>query len=567
MSNSASVLKEFLVKIGFKVDDQQFRRFSEVMHSTGKSAVELGKTTLAATTVMGASLTKIGEQLEGLYYASRRTGASAGELKSFAFAASQIGVSAEQAQNAIEGLAAARRTNPGLNGILGGLGIDPKQTDNAKVMLQLLQKLHAMPYFQAAQIAGMFGINEQTFQMLEAGLPEMQKYLALREKMFKAAGINPSDMTARSHEFMTHLRTFEAVLGNLADIIAYRLMPWGEKAIDWLSDMVGWLTKADKATGGWSSKILGILTALAGGSLVKGGLGMLGKIFGRGAVGAAAGAAAGAGEGAAVAEGGAGLLSLISLPAVIIAAVAAALVWMGAHPEQVRKAAGAAWDWTKKTAENAGTEIKEGIKAIGQSGGWVKSLSTMPGMIGDLARMTGKFEGFSKKIYNDIAGNATFGFGHKLKPGESMAGVDPISLFVADLKDSLSAVMRNVKVKLSQNQIKSLADLEYNIGESRFHNSTLVKKLNSGDFAGAAAQFERWNKVMQNGHLVANQTLSNRRAAEAQMFRTPDGKSLTFQTTIKVDGSDSPKETAREVGRQQNRVYGDLVRNFGGAFQ
>jgi len=71
-------------------------------------------------------------------------------------------------------------------------------------------------------------------------------------------------MTARSHEFMVHVRTLEAALGLLTDVIAYRLMPAGEKVIDWLVSVVAWFTKADKATDGWSSKLLGIVSALAG---------------------------------------------------------------------------------------------------------------------------------------------------------------------------------------------------------------------------------------------------------------------------------------------------------------
>lgn len=201
-----------------------------------------------------------------------------------------MGVSAEKARGAVEGLAAARRTNPGLNGILANLGIDPRQTDNAKVLIELLAKLRNMPYYQGAQLAGMFGVDEQTFQMLEQGLPEMQKYLALREKMFAAAGVNPQEMAARSHELMGHLRIFEAALGNLADIIAFRLMPAGEKVLDWLTQIVGWFTKADKATDGWSSKILGLGIALKG-TLSAFSLGS--RLLGRGAAAGEGTAAAG----------------------------------------------------------------------------------------------------------------------------------------------------------------------------------------------------------------------------------------------------------------------------------
>ena len=593
--SSSNVLKEFLVKIGFKVDEQQFRNFSEVMRKTGSGAVELGKNTAAATTVLGASLKTIAQQMEGLYYASQRTGASAAELKEFSFAASQVGISAERAQGAIEALAAARRTNPGLNGPLAGLGIDPNQTDNAKVLMELLVKLRNMPHYQGARMASLFGIDEQTFNQLEIGLPEMQKYLALREKMFNAAGIDPGEMAARSHEFMGQLRTMEAGLGNLADIIGYRLMPYGEKAIKWIEDLVGWLTKADRSTGGLSSKILGLASAVAGGSILKGGLSALGNLFGGGgAAGAAevAGGAAAAGEGAA-----AGGLALAALPAIIIAAVGAALVWMTAHPEQVRKAAEVAGNWAKKEAGKVVDAAKaEAHKLPGQvsgilhsvgqaaqslnqqvqkSGGWVKSLAFQPGVIGDLAGAVMNLEGHAKGgygLYRDIAGKLTAGFGHLVRPGEDFSkGLDKqgaLALLSKDLQASVDSVTRLVKVHLSNNQQKALADFVFNLGEGALAKSTLLKKLNAGDFAGAADQFQYWNKVTTNGHLVANEALSRRRESEASTFRTPDKPiSITQKTDIHVEGGPNAASTADEIARRQSRVNGDIVRNFHEATQ
>ena len=592
---ASNVLKEFLVKIGFKVDDQQFRNFSEVMRKTGKGAIELGKDTAAATTVLGASLKTIAQQMEGLYYASQRTGASAAELKEFSFAASQVGVSAERAQGAVEGLAAARRTNPGLNGILGDLGIDPRQTDNAKVLMELLVKLRNLPHYQGAQMASMFGIDEQTFNQLELGLPEMKKYLALREKMFNAAGIDPDKMTARSHQFMSDLRTLEAGFGNLADIIGYRLMPYGEKAIGWLEELVGWLTKADKSTSGLSSKLIGIGSAVGGWAALKGGMSLLGNILGRGgAAGAAevAGGAAAAGEGAA-----GGGLALAALPAIIIAAVGAALVWMTAHPEQVRKAAEAAGNWAKKETGKVVDAAKSEARAlpgqvsgilhsVGQaaqslnqqvqkSGGWVKSLALQPGVIGDLAGAVMKLEGHAKNgygQYRDIAGKLTVGYGHLVRPGEDFSkGLDKqgaLALLSKDLKAAFDSVTSLVKVHLSNNQQKALSDFVFNLGAGKLEHSTLLKKLNAGDFAGAAEQFQNWDKAMVKGHLVANQGLLARRQAEAATFRAPDKPvQITQKTDIHIEGGGNALSTADEVARRQSRVNGDMVRNFSEAMQ
>jgi len=302
-------------------------------------------------------------------------------------------------------------------------------------------------------------------------------------------------------------------------------------------------------------------------SLLKGGLGMIGNLLGRGAAGAAvaeSGAAA-AGEGAAVAGGG--LLSLISIPAIVVAAVGAALVWMTAHPDQVRKAASQAWDWTKGKAQEVGAAVHSVAEGAKAAGGWVKLLSREGGPLGDLARMTAKFEGFRSKVYNDVAGNATAFFGHKLRPGEDVSGQNPIGLLMSDLKSALATVHGLVKQHLSRNQENALADFVYNVGAQKFANSTLLRKLNAGDFAGAADQFQHWNHALVNGHMTTLKALTERRAAEAQLFRFADRPNTVEQKNDYHVTSTDPNGAASEIERRQVRMTADLVRNLAGAVQ
>lgn len=76
------------------------------------------------------------------------------------------------------------------------------------------------------------------------------------------------------------------------------------------------------------------------------------------------------------------------------------------------------------------------------------------------------------------------------------------------------AVIRLVTVDLNQNQFDALVSLSYNIGSGALGKSTLLRKLNAGDYAGAQAQFLVWNKF--NG--ATSRGLSNRRASEAALF-------------------------------------------------
>jgi GH24 family phage-related lysozyme (muramidase) len=609
-----NVLREFLVKIGFKVDEQKFKRFQESMNTTGKHAVEmtknfvkLGEASLLAGTTMGVALTAAAKQLEGLYFASQRTGASAKELQTFGFAAEQVGVSAEQARAAVEGLASTRRTNPGVNGLLGSFGIDPRSTDNAKVLVSLLTKLHGMSEAQGVRTAGLFGIDQATFLQLNKNLPEMQKALAMREKLFSQTGVDPDKADRAGHEFMMQMRLMGAGLLDVSEIIAVRFMPMGEKVMGWVDKLAIGIAKADKATGGWSSRLIGLGVAA---KALTSSWGIIGKIAGFGGKSAAGEAVAGeaAAGGAAVAgesAAGGGLLAAatallpVLLPIIIGAAAVAAIGWVIMHPAQARAALHKAEDetkkgaaWTKAEAEKAGHGIAAETKAlpgqlhsalhglnafidhVANLPGQFAPIKALPGLISDVAQFTAKLEGHAKQsydLYKDIAGNLTVGFGHLVKKGENFSrGLTyqgASALLAKDMQSAFSAVSWLVHAKVTENQMKALTDFAFNVGTKAFANSTLLKDVNKGDMAGAAEQFGHWNKVLVNGHYMASQGLANRRAAEKQLFQTPSKSVILHQQTdIHVDGRDAIS-TGREVARLQGRTNADLARNFAGATQ
>ncbi|MRU22705.1 lysozyme, partial [Xylella fastidiosa subsp. multiplex] len=77
-------------------------------------------------------------------------------------------------------------------------------------------------------------------------------------------------------------------------------------------------------------------------------------------------------------------------------------------------------------------------------------------------------------------------------------------------KEFEPAVRRYVRVPLKQQQFDALVSLSFNIGVGAFHRSTLLRKLNAGDVAGAAEQFHVWKWAgdsIQQGLII-------RRAAE-----------------------------------------------------
>lgn len=130
-------------------------------------------------------------------------------------------------------------------------------------------------------------------------------------------------------------------------------------------------------------------------------------------------------------------------------------------------------------------------------------------------------EAFRATPYPDEAGLMTIGYGHKIKPGEhftSITEAQGVAILRRDVADAEAAVNRFVKVPVSQTQFDALTSFVYNVGADAFAGSTLLRLLNAGNAAGAAAEFDRWNHVHKNGVLVASAGLTNRRARERALF-------------------------------------------------
>lgn len=125
-------------------------------------------------------------------------------------------------------------------------------------------------------------------------------------------------------------------------------------------------------------------------------------------------------------------------------------------------------------------------------------------------------------VYKDIAGIDTIYVGHKVLPGEKFNNTleEGMAIFAKQLAYFESEVERLVKVQISDNQFSALVDFTYNEGEGAFADSTLLKKLNSGDYSGAAAQFPLWHYVHIKGVLTHSDGLARRRAHEVALFFT-----------------------------------------------
>lgn len=127
-----------------------------------------------------------------------------------------------------------------------------------------------------------------------------------------------------------------------------------------------------------------------------------------------------------------------------------------------------------------------------------------------------KWEGFSDHAYIPVPGDVpTIGFGSTegVKMGDTITVPKAIERLYRDTEKAESAIGRCVKVPLSQGEFDAFTSFAFNVGTEAFCSSTLVKKLNSGDYEGACQELKRW--VYVDGRRV--QGLVNRREAEYRL--------------------------------------------------
>lgn len=166
----------------------------------------------------------------------------------------------------------------------------------------------------------------------------------------------------------------------------------------------------------------------------------------------------------------------------------------------------------------------------------------------------GRWEGFRGQLYNDPLGHCTIGFGHLVHQG-NCDGSEParfkrgitrrrgLKLLRKDIADYQAAVNTFVGVTLNQQQFDALVSFAYNVGTDAFATSTLVRKLNRGDYQSVLGQLMRWT----NGGLPG---LVARRRAEGVLFR--DGRYVEIEHLERLGAEDG-------TGRSEHRRDAEIA--------
>lgn len=527
------VLREYLAVLGFKVDDQSYKKFNEALLRSAKEAAELGEVVVATATSVGYAVEKIARQYEALYYVSRRTGSTTTFLWANERAARQVGVNMDAARASVEGFAAAVRMNPGLAGLLRGMNINPN--DAGKAQLQLVGRLKKQfgegGYFAAAQFGSMFGMDEQTFRQYWMNFEKLNDEQGKYEKRLKDAGVDSEDNTQKFLKFSRAVNDLESSFAILATRIAVDFVDPATKMVVLLDQIIAKIAELDKQTGGTLGVAGAIGTSAAGTWLVKRllakfGIGSATTSAGRGIIGSAIGSSA----------------------MKFLGPVGAFLAMTDSAGESENSPGGGFKNRLRPLT--AGDFVQGGSEGsiidYFMSMGWTREQAA--GIAANLSRESK----FNHKAIGD--GGAAYGVG-QWHPDRQAAFKKWSG---KDIKDStLQEQLAFVHYELTQ-------------GGEQFAGKRL-KGATSASEAGAivSKNYERPKDVM--GEALARGDLAKKfydaSLAPSPMQSATASAAISQQTTIHVNGSGDPKRAADLTVEAQKRVNGDLVRNLSGNWQ
>lgn len=208
----SNILKEFLVSLGYKVNEASQRNFVA-------SLAKITAATQVAAAGVVAGVAKMAQALDGLYWASQRAQASTDNLEAFGYQISQMGGSADAAKASVEQLGMAMRFNPGTQGLLRAMGI--QATDAAQAMEQLGTKFRAMQPAVARAYARNFGIDDRMlFSLMQGDGGFGEDY----RKKLSAAGLSMETAAQKGRDFSRSLRSLGADFQIVRTLSAEALM-------------------------------------------------------------------------------------------------------------------------------------------------------------------------------------------------------------------------------------------------------------------------------------------------------------------------------------------------------
>jgi hypothetical protein len=261
MSASPDILRQFMIGLGFKIDESGMKKFARSIAVQTEVVRELADGLKEAAVKVVEFARNTAEAMDQLYFASQRVKASAGNLQALSYAAKQSGVSVESMSSAIESLNKFLTTTPNGRTLLNNIGVSTEDSngklrDTTDILKDLKRSLSEMPAYRANSYAEMFGID---WKLLNASTDAIDKFSDEYKAMAKSLGLNTDSAVQSGNKFQTTLRRMRGWLELLGEKAGSELANKLQEPLDRLSN---WLIKHGPDISNLIDKIIDALSRM-----------------------------------------------------------------------------------------------------------------------------------------------------------------------------------------------------------------------------------------------------------------------------------------------------------------
>lgn len=239
MADSTEILKEYLIKVGLKADYDSLSKFGGIAGTIGKMVGGMAGALSAGIGALEGFVAVASSELEDLYWATKRLRSSASDIQDFQLKMQKAGATAGAARQALETIAAFRRSNPAGDAFIGLMGVNTQGKGATEVMDGLIdrfKKLNAQgQYWLAVRFGERLGLDEATVYQMVQATGELDKRFA---KMYKGFNLNADEAAKKAHLFENRLRDLKADSNVLSTAIEVRLLPVADRFIKWLEKSI-----------------------------------------------------------------------------------------------------------------------------------------------------------------------------------------------------------------------------------------------------------------------------------------------------------------------------------------
>lgn len=206
--SDTETMKEFLVALGFQLDDAGKKKFDDTIFDATTTVGSLGETVKKTAGYITDMTKGAADGLDSLYFAAGRMNSSVQSIRAMQYGMGQLGSSGEAALASMENLANFMRTYPAHEEFLRGLGVAPKNLNDAAAAMQDLEKsFQKMSFWQAKPIAQMLGIDDKTLMAMQSG--QLEQFLDQHNERLKRLGLNEDEVARKSNQFKTEIRALK----------------------------------------------------------------------------------------------------------------------------------------------------------------------------------------------------------------------------------------------------------------------------------------------------------------------------------------------------------------------